>query len=102
MVATVGGQAVATTAVARELRGRPDGCAVRAVLLLHHSSPFSIMAKEWSLPSFLHVGLYEFLGVLLEHLVDLVQNGVDVLGHFLVALGDLGVDGRLDLLGLLA
>src|SRR4051794_37717183 len=54
------------------------------------------------LASFLHVLPHEFLTVLLEHLVDLVQDGVDVLGHLLVALGDLAVDRGLDLVGLLA
>src|SRR3954471_4177796 len=54
------------------------------------------------LASLLHVLPHEFLTVLLEHLVDLVQERVDVLGHLLVALGDLRVDRGLDLVGLLA
>src|SRR3954463_13248104 len=60
------------------------------------------LVRSYSLPSLLHVRSHELLGVLLEHLVDLVQDRVDVLGHFLVPLGDLGVDRRLDLVGLLA
>src|SRR4051794_2948790 len=54
------------------------------------------------LASLLHVLPHKFLTVLLEHLVDLVQERVDVLGHLLVALGDLRVDRGLDLVGLLA
>src|SRR4051794_16217644 len=57
---------------------------------------------DYSLAAFLYVSPHELLGVLLEDPVDLVQERVDVLGHFLGALGDVGVDRRLDLLGLLA
>jgi hypothetical protein len=47
------------------------------------------------LAALLDVGPDELLGVLLEHVVDLVEDGVDVLGQLLVALTDLG--GRVGL-----
>src|SRR4051794_4403480 len=60
------------------------------------------MAKEWSLASLLYITPYKFLGILFQYLVNFVEDGIDVLGHFLVAFGDLGVDRGLDLVGLLA
>src|SRR5918997_5398941 len=54
------------------------------------------------LAAFLDIAANEFFCILLEDVVDLVENGVDVLGHLLVPLGDLGVDRGLDLVGLLA
>src|SRR3954471_11762508 len=36
-----------------------------------------------SLPAFLHIGTDEVLGVLLKHIVDLVENGVHVLAELL-------------------
>src|SRR6266498_2994269 len=42
------------------------------------------------LAPFLHVLLHELLGVLLQHLVDLVQEGVELLLQLLALLGDLG------------
>src|ERR1700712_3816864 len=57
---------------------------------------------EWSLPAFLYIAADEFLRIFFQHVVNFIQNGVDVLGQFLVALGDLGVGRSLDLVGLLA
>src|SRR3954447_639324 len=54
------------------------------------------------LAPFLYILPHEFLTVFLEDFVNFIQKGIDVLGHFLVALGDLGVDRGLDLVGLLA
>src|SRR3712207_9525549 len=51
------------------------------------------------LTPFLYILTNKFFRILLEHLVDLVQERVDVLGHLLVAFGDLGVDRGLDLVG---
>src|SRR4051794_21010074 len=59
------------------------------------------MAQEWSLAPFLYVTPYEFLGILFQYLVDFIEDRIDVLGHFLVAFGDLGVDRGLDLVGVL-
>src|SRR3954449_11101192 len=55
-----------------------------------------------SLSALLYITPHEFLAVLLEDLVDLVEDRVDVFGHLLVALGHIGVDRSLDLVGLLA
>src|SRR3984893_14213093 len=52
------------------------------------------------LPALLHVGADELLGVLLEHLVDLVEDRVHVVGELLVPLLDLLGRRRLVLFGL--
>src|SRR5690349_13376939 len=54
----------------------------------------------WSLAALLDERLHEVLGVGLEHLVDLVQDRVDVLVELFLALGDVGLGGLggLDLL----
>jgi hypothetical protein len=102
VVSTIERETVTPTPVPGELLYRPVSAAVRAVLDgLILASHFRLIA-EWSLPAFLYITPDEFLCILLEDVVDLVEDGVDVLGHLLVALGDLGVDRRLDLLGLLA
>src|SRR4051812_45992864 len=51
------------------------------------------------LAAFLNESANEVLGVRLENLVDLVEDRVDVLGQFLVALGDVGggLGGLVDL-----
>src|SRR3954453_6076241 len=94
----VEGEPVSQGLVAPELSCRLALSAGRTALGLHAHPDYS----AWSLASLLHILTNELLAVLLEHLVDLVQEGVDVLGHFLVAFGDLGVDRGLDLVGLLA
>src|SRR5580704_11726613 len=55
-----------------------------------------------SLPALLHVGPDELLGVLFEHLVDLVQDRVHVVGQGLLPFLDILGGLRLGLLGLLA
>src|SRR5215469_7674286 len=45
--------------------------------------------KGTLLPALLHVGPDEFLGVLLEHLVDLVQDRVDVVSQLVLPLAGL-------------
>src|SRR5690606_36813090 len=52
------------------------------------------------LAALLDVAAHELLGVLLEHLVDLVQNGVDIVRELLLALLDVRRRGRLGLLDL--
>src|SRR5580658_7817633 len=52
------------------------------------------------LPALLHVGPDELLGVLLEHLVDLVENRVHVVGELLLPLPDLLGGAGLHLVGL--
>src|SRR6201996_1232476 len=59
-------------------------------------APFSRL-----LAALLDVGADELLGVLLEHLVDLVEDRVHVVGELLVALLDLFGRGGLVFLGLL-
>ena len=55
------------------------------------------------LTPFLNKRSNEILGVRLKHIVDLVENRVDVLGQFLVPFGDVGLDGDfVDFLVLLA
>src|SRR5262245_49066330 len=54
-----------------------------------------------SLTALLHVGTHEFLGVLLQDLVDLVEDRIDVVGQLLVPLLDLLDRTGLGLLGLL-
>src|SRR5215467_7958810 len=54
-----------------------------------------------SLAALLDVRADELLGVLLEHLVDLVEDRVHVIGELLVPLLDLLGGGRLVLFGLL-
>src|SRR5687767_13363115 len=70
------------------------------------SQPFCdikiMQGRNGSLSSFLYILPNEFLGILFEDLVNFIQQRVDVLGHFLVAFGDLGVDRGLDLVGVLA
>src|ERR1700750_1511562 len=53
------------------------------------------------LAALLHVGPDELLGVLLEHLVDLVEDGVHVVGQLLLALLDVTRRLRLGPLGFL-
>src|SRR6202042_295702 len=55
-----------------------------------------------SVAALFHVGPYDILGVLLEHLVDLVENRVHVVGELLLPLLDVARCLRLRLLGLLA
>jgi hypothetical protein len=57
---------------------------------------------RWSLTALLHVLSNKLFTVGLEDFVDLVQDGIDVFRHFLVAFCDVGVDRGLDLVGLLA
>src|SRR5438874_12198408 len=52
------------------------------------------------LAALLHVGPDELLGVLLEHLVDLVQDGVHVVGELFVPLPDFLGAASLGLFGL--
>src|ERR1700722_9145146 len=52
------------------------------------------------LSALLHVRPDELLGVLLEHLVDLVEDGVHVIGELFVPLGNLRGGARLGLFGL--
>src|SRR6266516_3692547 len=54
------------------------------------------------MPTLLDVGPDELLGVLLQHLVDLVQDRVHVVGQLLLALLDLLARLRAALLGVLA
>src|SRR4029077_2576812 len=58
-------------------------------------------ATIWLLAALLHVRPNELLGVLLEHLVDLVENGVHVVGELFVPLLDFLGTAGLGLLGLL-
>src|SRR6266568_1553970 len=53
------------------------------------------------LAALLHVGADELLGVLLEHLVDLVEDRIHVVGELLVPLPDFLCAARLGLFGLL-
>src|SRR4051794_8475170 len=95
----VEGQPVAHGLIATELRRRLGLVTGGTGLRLHGRGAGY---GEWSLPSLLYVGSNKLLGIGLEYLVDLVEDRVDILGHFLVALGDVGVDRGLDLVGLLA
>src|ERR1700727_1610977 len=52
------------------------------------------------LSALLHVGPNKFLGVLLEHLVDLVENRVDVVSELFLPLPDFLGRARLGFLGL--
>src|SRR4051812_41274286 len=60
-----------------------------------------MVIKEWSLAPFLYVRADEFLCIFFEDFINFVEDGIDVVAHFLVALGNLGVDRGLDLVGLL-
>src|ERR1700761_6413705 len=75
-----------------DLAGSPEFFAVREPT----RGPFSRL-----LAALLHVRADELLGVLLEHLVDLVQDRVHVVGELLVPLLDLLRRGGLVFLGLL-
>ena len=55
----------------------------------------------WLLAALLHVGTDELLGVLLEHLVDLVEDRIHVVGELFVPLPDFLGTARLGLFGLL-
>src|SRR5580704_4363667 len=57
-------------------------------------------ATIWLLAALLHVRPNELLGVLLEHLVDLVEDGVDVVGELFVPLLDFLGTASLGLFGL--
>src|SRR5215468_4391161 len=58
-------------------------------------------SAQRSLTALLHVRAHEFLGVLLQDLVDLVEDRVDVVGQLLVPFLDLLGRAGLGLLGLL-
>src|SRR5690348_15843884 len=57
-------------------------------------------ATIWLLAALLHVRPNELLGVLLEHLVDLVEDGVHVVGELFVPLLDFLCTASLGLFGL--
>ena len=57
-------------------------------------------AQAWSLAALLDEGANEVLGVRLEDVIDLVEDRVDVLGQFLVSLGDIRRGVSLDLVDL--
>src|SRR4051812_40918522 len=103
MITAIEREAITTPLVPRERRDGNAAPTVGAVLLGFHFRDSGIVTELGrSLTSFLYISPNEFFRIRLQYLVNFIENGIDVFGHFLVAFGDLGVDRGLDLVGLLA